>query len=159
MTIRPGDETPRFPTVRGVTLTVLKRIPTPGGDVLGAMTSTDPGFAGFGEAYFSIAKPGAVKAWKSHRKMTLNLVVPVGTIRFVIHDNRDNSPSHGLVEQVTLSQSNYQRLTIPPMVWLGFQGIGAIDAMLLNVANIAHDPLEVDRQPPDAFPFDWGVAP
>lgn len=142
----------------GVTLTVLKRIPTPGGDVLGAMKHTDTGFAGFGEAYFSIVKPGAVKAWKYHKRMTLNLVVPVGTVRFVIRDDRASSPSNGLIEQVTLSPSNYQRLTIPPMIWFGFQGIGAIDAMLLNLANIAHDPLEADRQPPDAFSFDWNAT-
>ncbi len=66
-----------------IQVTQLKRISVIGGDVLHALKCTDTGFQGFGEAYFSMAEAGAVKAWKLHRRMTLNLVVPVGEVRFV----------------------------------------------------------------------------
>ena len=36
----------------------------------------DTGYVGFGEVYFSYINPKAVKAWKKHNRMTLNLVVP-----------------------------------------------------------------------------------
>ena len=65
-------------------LTPLKIIPVPGGDVLHAMKYSDKGFTGFGEAYFSTIEPGIIKAWKRHRKMTLNLIVPFGAIRFTV---------------------------------------------------------------------------
>jgi len=64
--------------IDGVVLTRLSIINIPDGDVLHAMKSNDLGYSGFGEAYFSIVKQNVVKAWKRHREMTLNLVVPVG---------------------------------------------------------------------------------
>lgn len=36
----------------------------------------------------------------------------------------------------------YRRITIPPGVWMAFIGIGQGKNVLLNVANIPHDPKE-----------------
>jgi len=66
-----------------IKLSPLSRINTEGGDVLHGMKWIDAGYAGFGEAYFSWVVKGAVKAWKRHTRMTMNLVVPVGSVRFV----------------------------------------------------------------------------
>ena len=55
------------------------------------MKETSAGYAGFGEAYFSQVDKGAIKAWKRHKKMTLNLLVPVGEIKFVLFDDREAS--------------------------------------------------------------------
>lgn len=142
-------------TINGVKLTPLKHIETPGGDVLHAMKNNDPGFAGFGEAYFSAVEPGAVKAWKRHHDMTLNLVVQIGSIRFVIYDDREGSSTYGVFNEVVLSRDYYYRLTVPPMLWMGFQCVGNVTGMLLNVANIPHDANEVDRKKIDELDFDW----
>lgn len=140
--------------IEGVFLTPLRIIPGENGDILHAIKVTDPTFAGFGEAYFSTVNKGAVKAWKRHRMMTLNLVVPVGEIKFVMYDDRQESSTCGKISEITLSRSNYQRLTIPLMIWMGFKGLGKGLNMLLNVTNIPHDPDEADRQ--DAFENDIG---
>ena len=73
----------------GVTLTPLKKITHPKGDIFHAMKASDDGFFGFGEAYFSTVNQGEVKGWKKHTEMTLNLVVVTGEIKFVVYD--DNS--------------------------------------------------------------------
>lgn len=143
--------------IDGVLVTPLKIVDVPGGDVLHAMKCSDPGFVEFGEAYFSSVNTGVIKAWKRHHQMTLNLVVPVGTIRFVIHDDRVDSPSCGVYQEVVLSRQNYCRLTVPPMVWLGFQGLRNSTGLLLNVASILHDPDEADRRSLDEFSFDWSL--
>ena len=65
-------------------LTTLRRIATPNGDVLHGMKASDPGYNGFAEAYFSMVLQGAVKGWKRHFEMTLNLVCIVGGGLFVI---------------------------------------------------------------------------
>ena len=70
----------------GVIISTLKQIHHPKGDILHAIKKSDVGFSGFGEAYFSIINQGDVKGWKKHTKMTLNLVVPIGEIEFVIYD-------------------------------------------------------------------------
>ena len=131
--------------IEGVTLTPLKIIPGELGDVLHAMKRTEPSFHGFGEAYFSTVKKGAVKAWKCHHEMTLNLVVPCGEIKFVLYDERIDSSTYGKIYEVVLSRRNYQRLTVPPGVWLGFKGVGDDLNMLMNISDIPHDPGEYDR--------------
>jgi len=142
-------------SIDGVVITPLTIIEVPGGNVLHAMKRSDNGYSGFGEGYFSMIEPGAVKAWKCHKEMTLNLIVPVGCIRFVLFDGSDGSLSLGDFQEIELSQSNYCRLTVPPMVWMGFQCIGEENAMLLNIANIPHTPEEVDKKTLDEIDFDW----
>ena len=129
-------------TIEGLLLHELKIIPGELGNVLHAMKNSDQGFVGFGEAYFSTVNRYAVKGWKKHQRMTLNLIVPVGEIRFVIYDDRPGSKTKGVVDQVILSRHAYRRLTVPPGLWMGFKGIGAPDSMLLNIASIPHDPNE-----------------
>lgn len=132
-------------TVDGVLITLLKRIYHPQGDVFHGMKKSDPGFLGFGEAYFSTIHTDNVKPWKKHLEMTLNFVVPVGEIRFVIYDDREDSPTKHNFFDVTLGENNYQRITIPPGVWVAFQGIGSKLNLLLNLANLEHDPNEIER--------------
>ena len=132
--------------IEGVILTPLKQIHHPKGDVFHAMKKNDVGFSGFGEAYFSTIHYQDVKPWKKHFEMTLNFVVPVGNIRFVIYDDRESSNTNGFFFDVILGVDNYQRITIPPNVWVAFSGIGKDYNLLLNIANLEHDPQEVDRK-------------
>ena len=94
--------------------------------------------------YFSIIKPGAIKAWKRHREMTLNLIVPLGAIRFVIYDDRKSSASNGVFQEVILSRKNYCRLTIPPMLWTGFQCVDENKSFLLNIEDYNRPRFAVD---------------
>lgn len=141
--------------IKDVLLTPLKIINVPDGKVLHAMKKIDPGFCDFGEAYFSEVEPKKVKAWKRHKEMTLNLIVPKGEIRFVLFDDRTNTQSQ--FQEVILSAKNYHRLTIPPMIWVGFQGLSSNNSMLLNIANLMHDPEEVDRKNINEIEFDWSA--
>jgi dTDP-4-dehydrorhamnose 3,5-epimerase len=144
--------------IDGVRLTELAVLPHPDGDVLHCIRSDSQGFFGFGEAYFSTVGQRHIKAWKRHRSMTLNIIVPVGEIRFVIHDDRPDSPSNGLTEAIDLSRRHYFRLTVPPGLWTGFMGLGEGLNLLLNVADIPHHAAEADRCPVDAIAFAWNLA-
>ena len=131
----------------GVTLTPLKKITHPKGDIFHAMKASDDGFFGFGEAYFSTVNQGEVKGWKKHTEMTLNLVVVTGEIKFVVYD--DNS-----FYSVKLSKNNYQRLTVEPGLWLAFKGVSA-ENMLLNLASIEHNTNESKNVDMCGFNYDW----
>ena len=72
-------------------LTKNKIISVDGGNVLHGLKSTDVGYDGFGEAYFSLVDKDYIKAWKRHKEMRLNLVVPIGRIRFVLFDDRNTA--------------------------------------------------------------------
>lgn len=141
--------------IDGVFYTNLKQIYNPKGDVFHAMKQSDVGFNGFGEVYFSSIHYGDIKPWKKHLHMTLNLVVPIGCIRFVIYDDREKSPTKGLFNEFTLSPEKYCRLTVPPGVWMAFQGVGRELNLLLNVANLEHDPNEMVRIDLEEIKYGW----
>lgn len=144
--------------LQGVLLTPLRTVSTPSGPVYHGIKASDPGYAGFGEAYFTTVEHGAIKAWKKHLRMVCNLIVPVGCIRLQLVDSRGDSSTHGQHLVVELGPHNYQRLTVPPGLWFGFQGAGTGLNLMLNLASIAHDPSEAETLPVDhrAFQcYDW----
>jgi dTDP-4-dehydrorhamnose 3,5-epimerase len=132
----------------GIILTPLKKIHHPKGDLFHAMKASDVGYEGFGEAYFSNVAKDETKGWKQHTEMTLNLIVFIGEVRFVIYDGRG-------FFNVTLSINNYQRLSVSPGLWVAFKGIGASNT-LLNLANIEHNPGESNNIALDVIDYDWG---
>ena len=135
----------------GVILTPLKQIYHPKGDIFHAMKKSDIGFDGFGEAYFSTINQNDIKGWKKHTKMTLNIVVPVGNIEFVVYD--ENSKEFFSTK---LSHNNYQRLTVKAGLWMAFKGIGEYN-MLLNLASIEHDPNEAVNIELNDINYKWEI--
>ncbi len=133
--------------INDVLLTPLGIIFGDSGNVMHALKQQESSFHGFGEAYFSTVQMNAVKGWKKHRRMVLNMVVPSGAIRFVLYDDRDDSKSFQTIQEIILSKENYQRLTVPPGIWMAFQGLSNEVNMLLNIASIPHDPAEAEKLP------------
>ena len=135
----------------GVDLTPLKQIHNPKGDLFHGMKKSDVGFNGFGEAYFSTINQDDIKGWKKHTVMTLNLIVPVGEIEFVVYDEHIKR-----FFTVKLSQNNYQRLTVKAGLWVAFRGCYK-DNLLLNLANIEHNPIEVLNIDLSAIDYQWNT--
>ena len=129
----------------------LQKISNPLGDVWHAIKSSDSEYAGFGEAYFSFIEKGKIKGWKKHKKATLNLVVPVGEIKFFAYDE-EQEDKHSKLSSFTLSEENYFRLTVPSGIWLAFKGLKERN-MLLNVSDYSHDPSEVEAIELENFPI------
>jgi dTDP-4-dehydrorhamnose 3,5-epimerase len=140
------DDLKKITQIDGVLLTPLKIIEGDPGSVRHAMKQSDPGFAGFGEAYFSTVNQGVVKGWKRHTQMVLNLVVIQGCIEFTAFDERPESSSRGITGSVKLSLDHYFRLTVPANVWLAFKGVSRDTNMLLNLASIEHNPVEAENR-------------
>lgn len=141
--------------IAGVEFTPLKRIYTEKGDVFHGMKVSESSFHGFGEAYFSVVNHAQTKGWKKHSRMVLNLIVPVGEVRFVMFDDRVGSLSEGQFAEIAIGESNYGRLTIPANIWVAFQGINEATNLLLNIANIEHDPSEAEVKPMEHFEYHW----
>lgn len=118
-------------------LTPLRRIEHPKGDLYHGMKADDPGFAGFGEAYFTTVLNGQIKGWKKHLVMVLNLVVPMGEICFYVHDD-----VAGKTTAYRLGPDNYARLTVPAGFWVAFEGCSDGVNLACNLASIAHRPDE-----------------
>lgn len=111
-------------------------IQNPKGNILHGMKRSDIGFVDFGEAYFSMVSFGEIKGWKKHFRMSMNLLVPVGSVRFYLKTDDED------IEQIVLGESNYRRLFVPPNIWMAFEGVGSSTNLLMNLASIEHDPSE-----------------
>jgi dTDP-4-dehydrorhamnose 3,5-epimerase len=139
--------------IEGLVETPLKRISIAGGDVMHGLKAQDEHYRGFGEAYFSWVNPETVKAWKLHSRMTMNLLVPFGKVRFVFIELVRGSVVNFI--EIEIGEANYSRITVPPGVWFGFQGRDEKPSLVLNLSNIEHDPSETDVKPLESFQFDW----
>ena len=144
--------------MHGVSLTPLKIIKNSKGDLFHCIKKIDPGFKGFGEAYFSSIYLNEIKGWTKHTLMTLNLVVNVGEVRFVIYDDRRQSDSYKNFFSVKLSVNNYQRLTIAPRLWVAMKGVGVKKNLVFNFADIAHDPNEHAKLDLNRIHYKWEEA-
>ena len=133
--------------LEGMSIRNLSVIENEKGSVLHMIRSDSEYFETFGEIYFSEVMPNAIKGWKKHNIMTLNLVVITGEIKFVITDKKNYF-------EVILSKDNYQRLSIAPGLWLAFKGLSKTN-VLLNLANIEHDPHEIEKISLSDLDYDW----
>lgn len=145
--------------IEGVVVTPLRQIADERGKVMHMLRADSPLFRSFGEIYFSTVHPGAIKGWHIHKKMVLNYAVPHGQIKFVLYDDRAGSATCGQLQELFLGPDNYCLVTVPPLVWNGFKGIGTESAIVANCASIPHDPHEIDRKDPfdPAIPYDWAI--
>lgn len=145
--------------IDGVLVTPLRQIPDERGKVMHMLRCDAPHFQTFGEIYFSCVWPGAIKGWHLHKIMTLNYAVPVGNIKFVMYDDRPESPTFAKTVELFLGESNYCLVTVPPGVWNGFKGVGTQMALVANCATTPHDPGEIVRCDPfdPRIGYDWSI--
>jgi dTDP-4-dehydrorhamnose 3,5-epimerase len=145
--------------IQGVHVRPLRKIPDERGTILHMLREDDSHFEHFGEIYFSTVYPGVIKGWHIHKKMTLNYAVIMGAIKLVLYDDREGSPTKGEVQELIVGEDNYNLVTIPPLVWNGFKGIGTNAAIVANCATLPHDPHEILRKDPfdPSIPYDWAL--
>ena len=96
--------------IDGVKIIPLRQIVDERGKIMHMLRCSDPQFVSFGEIYFSCVHPGAIKGWHIHKRMILNYAVPYGKIKFVLYDDRPESPTRG-----HWKNTSWARITI---VWL-----------------------------------------
>lgn len=143
--------------IDGVKINPLKKIDDERGSVLHMMRKDSKIFKSFGEIYFSIANPTAIKAWHLHKETYLNYACISGTIKLVLFDDRPKSKTKNKIQEIILSTKNYFLVTVPPLIWNGFTNIGQENAILANCSTVPYSDEEIIRKPPNdkLIPYDW----
>jgi dTDP-4-dehydrorhamnose 3,5-epimerase len=127
------------------TKTELNIVPTDGGNVLHGYLKNNPDKIDIHEVYFSTINKDQIRGWKMHKKMTVNLMVPIGKVKIhIVQESKDSFEYHRYEE--ILSQSPYFRLSISPGIWFAFEGISISESLICNIADLPHDPEEVLRK-------------
>ena len=120
------------------------------GSVMHGLKKSDSSFNGFGEVYFSNIKYESIKAWKRHSRMTMNLLVPVGKVKFVFYDEDED-----IFEEHIIGRKDYFRITVFPKIWFGFKGLDKYENLVMNFADLEHDPEEAERKNINFLKYSW----
>lgn len=145
--------------IKDVFIVPLKQIPDERGKIMHMLRCDDPHFKKFGEIYFSVVYPQAIKGWHIHKKMVLSYAVVSGMIKLVLYDGREGSPTKGELMELFIGDNNYVLVQIPAGVVNGFKGVGTKPAIVANCATEPHDPDEIVRIDPFAeeIPYNWDL--
>lgn len=105
----------------------------------------------------------AISAWHCHRRQTDRVFVTDGTLRVVLYDDREASPTRGALDVLHLGRMRPATLLIPPCVWHGLQNLEDRSSGFINFFDHAYcyeDPDEW-RLPADtdAIPYAFRREP
>lgn len=145
--------------IHDVIITPLKKIPDERGMIMHFLKSSDSNFNSFGEIYFATAYPGVIKGWHLHKRQEQNYCVVHGMIKLVLFDNRSDSKSQGIIQEIFLGEDNYCSVKIPFGIINGWKCIGDKTAILANCSDLPHQKDEMERIDPfkNNIPYNWNI--
>jgi dTDP-4-dehydrorhamnose 3,5-epimerase len=97
-------------------------------------------------SYVFTVRPGYVKGWGVHDHKADRYVCITGEMLAVMYDGRADSPTRGLVQEVTMSAAGVQLLRIPPGVWHADINVGTRECVLMNHPTEPYDYEQPDRR-------------
>ncbi len=121
--------------IEGVMLKRLKAIPDERGKLMEVIRSDDEIFSKFGQVYITTAYPGVVKAWHFHNNQDDHFTVLKGMMKVVLYDGREDSSTHGKINEFFIGEDNQMVVKIPRRVIHGFKCISHTEAMVLNLVT------------------------
>jgi dTDP-4-dehydrorhamnose 3,5-epimerase len=145
--------------INNVKILPLKKIEDERGAVMHMLRADQEHFQGFGEIYFSLVKPGVIKGWKLHKRISQSMSVPEGKIRMVVYDSRKESTTFGQFQIINFGNDHYALVQLPPNVWYAFQATSEGHAIIANCITAPHEPGESETLDLKSaiIPFDWSA--
>jgi len=145
--------------IDGVTVKKLRVIPDERGYLMEMLRSDWAEYERFGQVYTTAVYSGVVKGWHYHKIQTDHFICVHGMAKVVLYDSREDSPTHGEVNEFFMGQLNPILLKIPPGVMHGFKGISPELTLIVNVPTELYYYEQPDeyRLPAhtDQIPYDW----
>jgi dTDP-4-dehydrorhamnose 3,5-epimerase len=151
--------------IEGIELKQLKKNVDERGYLCEVLRSDWDIFKQFTMAYFSVTHPGVVRAWHRHARTKQQdyMCFLRGSAKVAVYDDREGSPTKGLVNEFVIGEDNLTLVKIPGECWHGFKVLGTVPAVLINLPDKLYDYQNPDeeRLPPDTdkIPYDWRLAP
>jgi len=113
----------------------------------------------FGQVYLvgNFAR-GTIRAFHKHDKLWDFFFISHGVAKFVLVDDRKDSPTYQVMNTFILSEKNPSLLVVPPGVYHGWMSLED-DTQLVSIASELYNRENPDeiRIPPDSFGDVWTV--
>jgi dTDP-4-dehydrorhamnose 3,5-epimerase len=95
--------------------------------------------------YTATIRPSKIKGWVVHREQDDRLFVSQGTLRFVLFDDRAESPTYKLLNEIFIGEQNRALIIIPRGVYHALQNVGLTDAVFINMPTKAYNHADPDK--------------
>ncbi|UCC69862.1 MAG: dTDP-4-dehydrorhamnose 3,5-epimerase family protein [Armatimonadota bacterium] len=145
--------------ISGVKVRRLPALPDERGAVTEILRSDDPEYSRFGQVYMTTTYPGAVKAWHYHERQTDMICCVSGEIKLALYDDRQDSQTRGLVNEIFLGDSNRLLVKVPSSIHHGWKCVGERVALIINTPDqvYQYDSPDEHRIAPhdNDIPYDW----
>jgi dTDP-4-dehydrorhamnose 3,5-epimerase len=101
-------------------------------------------------------RPGVVKGWVKHELQDDRLFMAAGSIRLVLYDDREGSPTRGLVTEQCFDEHTRALVRVPAGVWHAVENVGISDLRMINSPTRAYN-----HESPDKWelPLDTELIP
>jgi dTDP-4-dehydrorhamnose 3,5-epimerase len=86
-------------------------------------------------AYAVTVRPGKVKGWACHESQVDRYFFMSGSVKLVLYDGREGSPTFGLVAEHYFSEVNRSLVSVPPGVYHAIENLGDTEALLFNIPS------------------------
>jgi dTDP-4-dehydrorhamnose 3,5-epimerase len=96
-------------------------------------------------SYVYTIRPGIIKGWGMHKKHEDRYFILFGEMEVVLYDDRENSPTKGLINKIYLTEFNRRLMNIPPGVWHADRNVGSKDVVVVNFPTISYDHQDPDK--------------
>lgn len=145
--------------IEGVSVHNLTVIPDERGRLMEIVRRDDSFFGGFGQVYVTTVYPGVVKAWHYHTRQTDCFTCVKGMVKVALYDDRDGSPTRGIVNEIYIGEHKPALIVIPPGVHHGWKCTSQSEAYIVNVPSEPYNPSDPDEYRTDpqqgGIPYDW----
>jgi dTDP-4-dehydrorhamnose reductase len=115
----------------------------------------DPGFVQderFSHYYLTVAEPGSIKGWHTHRRKTGHFFVVDGLAKLVLHDGRR-------FKEFLLGREDGQEhdrvVRVPAGITAAIKAVGRKPALIINYSSPPYDPRDRDEMATTDIPYDW----
>tara|TARA_R110002072_G_scaffold1989_3_gene16453 strand:- start:16970 stop:17449 length:480 start_codon:yes stop_codon:yes gene_type:complete len=126
--------------MEGVEIHPVKRFDDERGAVLKYASEESPFFEGISEVYFSTLFENVVKGWRKHLKTTQHFCVPVGKVKLVIYDDREESDTYRKSTEVLIGgKEDYHVVVIPPRCFYSFKGLESGPNLVANYIDYVYN--------------------
>lgn len=94
-------------------------------------------------------RPGMVKGWHVHHLHDDRIFISQGTLRVVLYDDRPDSPTYQMINEIYRTELHRSLMVIPAFVFHAHQNVGTTDALLVSMPSrpYNHEDPDVYRLP------------
>ncbi len=133
-----AEGTPIEPLIHGVTLTPAVTHADGRGtlcEILNERVHPDP----IVNVYQFTIRPGMIKGWHIHHLHDDRIFVSQGSLKVVLYDTRDDSPTFGMVNVIHRTEYHRNVMVIPAFVFHAHQNIGNTDVLCISMPTRGYD--------------------